>query len=177
MSKTILIVLILAGAVALVAGCERDSGMPSADDTGGIAAASTESGQPSTTSSDTGSSAQADAETYIQMAMQSSLGKQLGLSLLPKKPETIACVIPGGGPLPGIRVPGTCSTTVRPGSNDEATVRFVERWDARDFHGPGTGGRRHLSHTWELTVSLHRPAGGSVVHSRDYGDFPPRLVK
>jgi hypothetical protein len=177
MPKTILTVLILASALALVVGCQRDSRESSADNAGATATASTESGQPSTTGSDTGSSALADSETYIQMAMRSSVGKELGLSLFPKKPETAPCVIPSGGPAPGIRVPGTCSTTVRLGRNDEAMVCFVERWDARDFHGPGTGGRRHLSHTWELTVSLHTPAGGGVVHTRDYGDFPPRLVK
>lgn len=172
MAKAILIVLILAGVLALVVGCERDSAERSADyvdDTAGI--------QPSTTSSDSGSSGKPDADAYVQMAMQSSVGKDLGLSLFPGKPETTACVIPGGGPPPGIRVPGTCSTTVRTGRNDEATVRFVERWEARRFHGPGTGSRRHLSHTWELSVSKHASAGASVVATRDYGDFPPQLVK
>jgi hypothetical protein len=177
MAKTILIVLILAGALALVVGCERDSAERPADDAGSTGAVSTEGGQQSATSSDSGLSAKPDAEAYIQMAMESSVGKDLGLSLFPKKPKTTVCVIPGGGPPPGIRVPGTCSTTVRLGRNDEATVRFVEHWDARRFHGPGTGGRRRLSHTWELTVSPHAPAGARVVATRDYGDFPPRLVK
>jgi hypothetical protein len=100
MAKTILIVLILAGALALVVGCERDSAERPADDVGSTGAVSTEGGQQSATSSDSGLSAKPDAEAYIQMAMESSVGKDLGLSLFPRKPKTTVCVIPGGGPHP-----------------------------------------------------------------------------
>jgi hypothetical protein len=120
------------------------------------------------------------AAAFIKWAMQSSAGKAWGLaSLFPKKPGSIKCVIHGGGPAPGIRVPGTCSTTVLRGDKLAATVRFVERWNARDFQGPGGAGKRtHLSHTYELSVAQKRIGGGShLVQSKSYGDFPPQSVR
>jgi hypothetical protein len=110
---------------------------------------------------------------YIAMAMRSSEGQSWGLSVFPQGAGTRKCVIRGGGPPPGILVPGTCSSSVVLRGNDEALVRFVERWNARDFHAD-SGGRQRLSHTWEITISLQ---GKHVVASRDYGDFPPQLVR
>jgi hypothetical protein len=108
------------------------------------------------------------------MAMQSLAGKSWGLSLFPKAPGTARCVIHAGFG-PGIWVPSTCTTSVIPRSNDEATVRFVQRWNARRFHAD-SGRRRHLSHVWEVTVSGHA-LGAQVMESRNYGDFPPQFVR
>ena len=118
------------------------------------------------------------AATFIKWAMQSSAGTAWGLgSLFPKKPGSVKCVIHGGGPAPGIRVPGTCSTTVLRGDKLSATVRFVERWNARDFHGPGAGKRTHLSHTYDLWVAQKRIGVSHLVQSKSYGDFPPQSVR
>jgi hypothetical protein len=107
-------------------------------------------------------------------AVQSSAGKALGLSLFPSEPGMAKCTIRGGGPAPGISVPGVCTTSVHVRGN-EATVRFKESWNARRFYA---GSVRHgqLSHTWEITVSRQAP-GDQVIRSRDYGDFPPQLVR
>jgi hypothetical protein len=114
------------------------------------------------------------AGSYITMAMQSPEGKSWGLSLFPKTPGTDRCVIHAGFG-PGIWVPSTCTTSVILRSSDEATVRFVQRWNARRFHADA-GRRHHLSHTWEVTVS-RRVLGAHVMESRDYGDFPPQFVR
>jgi hypothetical protein len=113
--------------------------------------------------------------SYVAMAMQSSAGKALGLSLFPKEAGAAKCTIRGGGPPPGISVPGVCTTSVLV-RGDEATVQFKESWNARRFYA---GSVRHgrLSHTWEFTVSEQAAPGDHVIGVRDHGDFPPQLVR
>jgi hypothetical protein len=112
---------------------------------------------------------------YIQLAVHSSAGQASGIvALFPTKPDSDTCKIPRGGPSPGALIPGTCTTSVRPAGNGEATVTFVESWDARDFSGSGHG---LLSHTWEMTVSEHLLGGDKVIRNRSYGDFPPQWVR
>jgi len=53
-----------------------------------------------------------------------------------------------------------------------AAERYARTGEERD-----RARERRLSHTWELMVSPHAPAGASVVAIRDYGDFPPQRVK
>jgi hypothetical protein len=48
-------------------------------------------------------------------------------------------------------------------------VRFTQRWKARDFFA-GSPGQRHLSHTWEITVS-GQAADDRVLQSRHYVTF------
>jgi hypothetical protein len=115
------------------------------------------------------------AANYITMAMASPEGQSWGLSPFPKTAGTKKCQIRGGGLPPGILVPSVCTTSVIMRSNNEATVRFVQRWNAHRFHAD-SGRLRHLSHTWEITVS-RRVAGDHVVWSRGYGDFPPQHVR
>ena len=113
----------------------------------------------------------AAGESYVAMAMHSSPGQ---LSLFPREAGRVKCTIRGGGPAPGILVPGVCTTSVQVRGN-EATVQFKESWNARHFYA---GSVRHgrLSHTWEITVSKQAP-GDHVVGSRDFGDPPPQLVR
>jgi hypothetical protein len=114
-------------------------------------------------------------ESYVAMAIQSSSRKALDLSLFPKEVGKAKCRIRGGGPPPGISVPGVCTTSVLVRGN-EATVQFKESWNARRFYA---GSVRHgrLSHTWEITVSKQAAPGDHVIGVRDYGDFPPQLVR
>ena len=90
-----------------------------------------------------------------------------------RTPRALACAIRGGGPAPGIRVPGRCSTAVVLRGDGSALVRFVETWDGRRFRGPGSAARPGLRHGWLFTVS---PTGG-VRAPRSWGDVPPQLVK
>lgn len=113
--------------------------------------------------------------SYITMAMRSAEGQSWGLELFPRQPGTFKCVIGGGGLAPGVWVPGTCTTSVSLHGDHEATVRFVELWNAGRFH-TSSGQRGELSHTWELTVSRNAP-DDHVLRSRDYGDFPPQFVR
>jgi hypothetical protein len=115
------------------------------------------------------------AGNYITMAMESLDAQSWGLGVFPKTAGTKKCLIRGGGAPPGMVVRSVCTTSVIMQSNNEATVRFVQRWNAHRFHAD-SGRRRHLSHTWEITVS-RRVAGDHVVGSRGYGDFPPQLVR
>ena len=92
-------------------------------------------------------------------------------AIFPKSLGSQSCQIRGGGPYPGIVVPGTCRTEVEAtGSN--YVVRFVEIWDASRFHyadEPGTG---ELQHTWAFAVTV----SGTVVVQPDTGNFPPQWV-
>lgn len=116
-------------------------------------------------------------QDFIALAMGSSTGKSWGLrELFSRKPETTHCIIHGGGPPPGIRVPGTCSTIVLPGDGVSATVRFSESWNAKNFHGSGAGKREQLSHVFELMVSTRARNGDHVVQAKSYGDLPPQLI-
>lgn len=105
--------------------------------------------------------------------MQSSQGESWGLGIFPKTPGKQKCLLHLGAP--GVWIPGTCATRVMVRSDDEATVRFVQRWNARDFFADSPE-RRRLKHTWEITVSL-QGAVHHVVQSRHYGDFPPQLTR
>ena len=70
-----------------------------------------------------------------------------------------------GGPYPGIRIPGSCATTVDMHSDGSAVVRFTETWDSHDFV-VNRRARGKLMHTWDFTVT----AGGRISSTRDYGD-------
>jgi hypothetical protein len=114
-----------------------------------------------------------DPQALIQAAMSSPAGTAAGLEeLFPRKPESRPCAIHGGGPPPGLRIPATCETRVQSGSGS-ALVSFVETWDGRRFHGPGSAAKPGLSHTWEF----HLNGSNNVTSSRSFGDFPPQSVK
>jgi hypothetical protein len=115
-----------------------------------------------------------ETANYITMAIASPEGQSWGLGVFPTA-GTKKCLIRGGGPPPGISVPSVCTTSVILRGNNEATVRFVQRWNAPRFPAD-SGRRRHLSHTWEIAVSSD-DAGDHVVGSQHQGDFPPQFVK
>ena len=111
---------------------------------------------------------------YIRMAVLSSGGQASGITaLFPTRPDSDTCKIPRGGPAV-VLIPGTCTASVRPAGNGQATVTFVESWDARDFPGSGDG---RLRHTSEVTVSEQVLGGDKVIRSRSYGDPPLQWVQ
>ena len=92
-------------------------------------------------------------------------------STFPSAAGVSVCQIHGGGPPPGIVVPGTCRTELS-ATGSGFIVTFTETWDARQFHlatEPATG---ELHHTWSFTVDR----AGEVVLTEQSGNFPPQFV-
>jgi hypothetical protein len=91
--------------------------------------------------------------------------------LFPTSVGSHACQIKGGGPPPGIVVPGTCWTETETRGSDYI-VKFTEVWDARAFHhqdDPSTG---DLRYTWSFVVS----GSGAIAVQTPFGNFPPQHV-
>ena len=90
----------------------------------------------------------------------------------PEKPGQMPCIIGGGGPAPGIRVPGTCQTSVA-WYRSEFLVTLTEHWDASAFHGgdvdPSHG---QLSYSWRYKVD----GASKVTFVGTSGNFPPSAV-
>ena len=84
------------------------------------------------------------------------------LRIFPSHLATVACRIPRGGPAPGGRIAGRCSTALAgtPGHGGASIVTFTERW--------GSGRRFH--HTWRVRVT----ATNSIVWIRESGDEAPQ---
>jgi len=85
------------------------------------------------------------------------------------------CVIFGGGPAPGIRVPGTCRWEAEQ-EGDEWIVSLTQIWRREDFgaiiEGKHTCPGETGSHTWRYRVNTE----GQVSFLDDSGDFPPQSV-
>jgi hypothetical protein len=92
-------------------------------------------------------------------------------TIFPKTVGSQTCQIKGGGPPPGIVVPGTCRTKVE-ASGPNYVVRFVETWDASRFHHQSDPSSGELQHTWSFVVS----GTGDVVAQPQAGNFPPQEV-
>jgi hypothetical protein len=90
----------------------------------------------------------------------------------PEKPGQVPCTIQGGGPYPGIRVAGTCQTSVA-WYRSEFLVTLSEYWDASAFHGgdvdPSHG---QLSYSWRYKVD----GASKVTLVGTTGNFPPQEV-
>ena len=82
-----------------------------------------------------------------------------------------SCDIHGGGPFPGIVIPGTCRTDVET-DGSAYVVKFTEVWDAARFHAQIDPSAGQLHATWTFTVSL-----SGVVFQSLSGNFPPQMVK
>ncbi|WP_212948445.1 hypothetical protein [Paenibacillus cookii] len=90
-------------------------------------------------------------------------------------PETegkIEGIIHGGGPDPGMRVPGTFASAAKKRSGAVYVVMLTETWNAKDFRPEGAPAEGNLSYSWEYEVS---PAGVKLVS--EGGDFPPDHVE
>jgi hypothetical protein len=113
------------------------------------------------------------ADDAIQLVLTSSAANGSALfALFPRSVGSHSCQIRGGGPPPGISVPGTCRTEVD-ASGSNYVVRFVEFWDASRFHYATEPGSGELQHTWAFAVTV----SGIVVVQPDSGNFPPQWVK
>ncbi|HEV8654391.1 MAG TPA: hypothetical protein VGR85_02635 [Candidatus Limnocylindria bacterium] len=113
------------------------------------------------------------AEGAIRAVLAASaLNGSTLFAVFPTSVGSHSCQIRGGGPPPGISVPGTCRTEVE-ASGFDYIVRFVETWDASRFHYAGEPGSGELQHTWSFAVS----GSGTVVVQPDTGSFPPQWVR
>ena len=112
------------------------------------------------------------ASSALRAVWNSPEGRARG-ALFPRTPGTRPCVIRGGGPAPGIRVRGRCSTSVEGANNGGTEVRLTERWGADEFYGPGSSGSGELNHSWVFVVAQ----SGEVLSIREEGAFPPEKVK
>lgn len=91
----------------------------------------------------------------------------------PKSVGSQSCDIHGGGPFPGIVIPGTCRTEVYAVSGSGYVVNFTEAWDASRFHAQDDPSSGELRATWSFTVS----PTGAVVSQPPSGNFPPQMVR
>jgi hypothetical protein len=113
------------------------------------------------------------AEDAIQLVLTSAAANGSALfAVFPRSAGSHNCQIRGGGPYPGIAVPGTCRTEVE-ASGSSYVVTFVEIWDASRFHYANEPGTGELQHTWAFAVSL----SGMVVVRPDSGNFPPQWAR
>lgn|SRR5487761_595378 len=88
----------------------------------------------------------------------------------PGEPGQVACTIHGGGPYPGIRIPGTCETSAVWNGN-LFVVTLTEVWDATAFHdGDFDPGNGQLSHSWQYKVD----SAGHATVVGDWGNFSPQ---
>ncbi len=91
----------------------------------------------------------------------------------PGKSGQMPCTIRGGGPYPGIRVPGTCQTSAA-WNGRSFVVTLTEYWDASVFHGgdidPSHG---QLSYSWRYKVD----SAGHVTLLESSGNFSPQEVR
>lgn len=93
----------------------------------------------------------------------------LAPSEFPQQPGRQDCTIYGGGPAPGLQIPGSCGTSA---ANDGAggwLVTFTQYWDATRFNSgpPNTG-------TLSYHVTFDVDARANVTKRYEGGDFPPQ---
>lgn len=110
------------------------------------------------------------AATAIQAVQQSPLASMF--TSFPNTSASKPCDIRGGGPAPGLLIPGMCRTDVQAsGSNYVAT--FSITWDARLFHLAGEPSSGQLQHSWPFVID----AAGVVTPNQDSGNFPPQYAR
>lgn len=89
--------------------------------------------------------------------------------VFPQKPGRQDCTITGGGPYPGLHIPGSCQTSAVVDGSGGWFVTFTEYWDATRFHSgpPNTG-------TLSYKVMFDVDASGTVTKRYQGGDYPPQ---
>ena len=109
----------------------------------------------------------------VRIALESFFrGRSAPSDLFPASAGSQACEIHGGGPPPGLVIPGACRTEVS-ALGSGYVVTFTELWDGRLFHLAGEASSGQLATTWSFIVS----SAGVVVDESQSGNFPPQYVK
>src|SRR5437763_9717203 len=90
-------------------------------------------------------SSEEQRQPAIAAVMASPRGRGLGAAdLFPTRIGSPRCIIHGGGPAPGLRIDGICTTDARCGNDlrRRCMVVFTETWAWRKFHYSGAPQRR-----------------------------------
>ncbi|MCJ8012579.1 hypothetical protein MUG84_12640 [Paenibacillus sp. KQZ6P-2] len=90
----------------------------------------------------------------------------------PSKAGRIEGIIKGGGPSPGIRIPGIFESRAKKEKDSSYLVTLTEYWDAKNFRTQGTSAGDTLSYHWQYRVT---PEGIQLLDQG--GDFPPDQVE
>ncbi|MFL0268046.1 hypothetical protein [Candidatus Clostridium radicumherbarum] len=95
----------------------------------------------------------------------------MGYSNFPDKPDKVKGIINGGGPYPGIKIPGEFETKVKLKIDSTYQVTFTEYWNSKDFKYEGSkdGTQSHFI--------IFEVKGNNVKGIKDGGDFSPEQVK
>lgn len=106
-------------------------------------------------------------------AVASVMQEAVGIGNFPLKPGKVKGVIHGGGPAPGITVPGEFETQIASIGTGIYEVTLTEYWNSTDFHGGNADpDKLMLSHFWKYKAT---PTQVTLIDNG--GDFPPQLVK
>jgi hypothetical protein len=115
--------------------------------------------------------AEPNPDAAIQGALVAS-GFADSAQIFPRQPGEIACTVHGGGPAPGMSLPGTCQTSAA-WNGIRFLVTFTEHWDATAFHAgdvdPASG---QLSYSWRYSVDR----AGHATFVSSWGNFPPQAA-
>jgi len=112
-------------------------------------------------------------EAFRAVAQPSELGTP---GPLPPEGRDYDCVLHGGGPSPGIEVPGTCRWDVE-ADGDGWVVTYSETWHCADFranvqgYSPCDG--EAGSHTWRYRVDDR----GRYEQVEAFGNFSPSMAQ
>jgi hypothetical protein len=90
----------------------------------------------------------------------------------PDKAGKVKGTIYGGGPAPGIKVPGEFESSVNKKGKNVYIVTLTEYWNAKDFHTNSNSNHEILSHFWKFEVS-----STEVKFVADGGDFSPEFIE
>lgn len=115
----------------------------------------------------------APTEVKIEVASEivSKVKSAMGYSNYPDKPGRVKGIINGGGPPPGIKVPGEFEIKVTLKKNGVYQVTFIEYWNSKDFKFEGSkdGIQSHFI--------IFEVKGNNVKKTKDGGDFSPEQVE
>ena len=89
--------------------------------------------------------------------------------VFPQKPARQSCIIGGGGPYPGLRIPGSCQTSAVVDGVGGWTITFTEFWDASQFHAG-----QQSTGTLSYRVTYGVDGNGKVTQRYQGGDYPPQ---
>ncbi|MDF2675409.1 MAG: hypothetical protein K0R09_3681 [Clostridiales bacterium] len=95
----------------------------------------------------------------------------MGYSNYPDKPGKVKGTISGGGPVPGLIIPGELETKVKLKFDGAYQVTFIEYWNSKDFKYKSSkdGTKSHFT--------IFQVKGDNAKYIEEGGDFPPESVK
>jgi len=96
--------------------------------------------------------------------------------IVPAVAQDFECVIAGGGPYPGIRVPGVCRWDAER-DGDGWIVSEKQTWRCEDFNAITEGKEACTGETGWHTYRYRLDPDGGVSYLDDSGIFPPGAVE